>query len=131
MPTTTPFGIDYVKDLIPWMFKTIEDSKAKAFCMIWDATIPYLLQNWLSVIGILIAVILFAFLTYLVTGRWFLLGRVLYTYLHIGIVILFGAIFGPELYANDIFEIANVLIYIVAFITVGSILDNLGIRKYR
>ena len=130
MGTATPtFGTDFVKEMIPWILKTFEDSKAKEFRMIWDAAMPYLLQHWITVLGILIVVLLFAFLTYLATGRWFLLGRVFYTYLHGGVVLLCGAIFGPELYANDIFEIVNVLIYVVVFLTVGSILDGLGIRR--
>ncbi len=89
----------------------------------------YVMQHVLAIVLWLIGIVLFALLTYFATGRWFLLGRVLYTYIHGAMVILCGFLFGPEIYANDIFEVLNVVIYIVAFITVGSILDSLGIRR--
>lgn len=131
MDTTTPslVGFELIKDLIPWMFKAFEEAKAQEFRMIWNVTVPYVLQHLLEVIGILLIILLVAFLTWLVTDRWFMLGRVLYTYLHGGVLLLIGVIWGPELYANDIFEIINLVTYMICFIFVGTILDRIGARK--
>ena len=47
MGTTTPliFEPDYVKELVPLLLKTLSDSTARTYRIIWDARIQLLLQH--------------------------------------------------------------------------------------
>lgn len=130
-PTTTPpFGPDFVKDLIPWFFQMIEDSTKKAYRMMWDFFITFLLDHWGWVIIFLIGVLILALIEYAITARWAFLGRVLYSYCYFGVLFIIGLIFGPELFANDYFQIFLVILYVVCFLFVGKVLRKLGIKKY-
>src|ERR1041384_2590417 len=101
-PTTTPqFGPDFVKELIPWMIQQFSVATAKAFRMIWDIGMTYLAQHWVMVIVSLVVIFVVALIRAFVTGRWAMLGSVVYNYLYFGTLFLVGLIWGPELFAND------------------------------
>lgn len=127
--TTTPFGPEFVKELIPWFLKMIDDSTRQAYRMIWSYLIQYLKEHWGFVIIALVSILVLALIEYLITGRWKTLGRVLYSYFYWGIVFVITLIFGPEVFANDWFKIVLVLVYGVSFYAVGKLLVKTGIRR--
>jgi len=77
----------------------------------------------------LVLVLVAATVRAVTTGRWGWLGSVLYNYLYFGTLFVIGLIWGPEIFANDYFEIALVILYIVCFSLVGVILTKTGLRR--
>ena len=128
--TSTPqFGPDFVKELIPWMFARIGEETAKAFRMFWDIGMTYLAQHWVVVLVGLFVIFVVALIRAFITGRWAMLGSVVYNYLYFGTLFLIGTIWGPELFANDYFKIVLVILYVVCFILTGKFLSQIGVRR--
>jgi len=132
MPTTTSssFGSDFVKELIPWMIQQFGIATAKAFRMIWDIGITYLAQHWGAVLIGLFAIFVIALIRAFVTGRWAMLGSVVYNYLYFGTLFLIGTIWGPEVFANDYFKIVLAILYVICFIFTGKFLSKIGVRRF-
>lgn len=129
-PTTTPtFGPDFVKELIPWMIQQYGIATAKAFRMIWDIGMTYFAQHWIAVLLVLLGVFVVALVRAFITGRWAMLGSVVYNYLYFGTLFVIGLIWGPELFANDYFKIVLVILYIVCFVITGRFLSKIGVRR--
>lgn len=129
--TSSPqLGPDFVKELIPWMLQQFGEATAKAFRMIWDIGLGYLAEHWIAVVVGLIAIFLVALVRAFITGRWAMLGSVVYNYLYFGTLFIIGLIFGPELFANDYFKIALAVLYIVCFILTGIFLRKIGVRRF-
>ena len=130
-PTTTPpFGPDFVKELIPWMIQQFGIATAKAFRLIWDIGMAYLAQHWIAVLVALFVIFVAALIRAFVTGRWAMLGSVVYNYLYFGTLFLIGTIWGPEVFANDYFKIVLVILYIICFILTGKFLSKIGVRRF-
>lgn len=130
-PTTTPpFGPDFVKELIPWMIQQFGIATAKAFRMIWDIGMSSLAQHWIAVLLVLLIVFVVALVRAFITGRWAMLGSVVYNYLYLGALFLIGTIWGPEIFSNDYFKIVLVILYIVCFILTGKFLSKIGVRRF-
>jgi hypothetical protein len=132
MATSTTAAIlptDYATQMGPWLIKTYGEAQEKAFRMIWDATIPKLLHDWLLIFVLLAAILFYSFVAAVITRRWRMLGRVLYSYLHLGILFAIGFIWGPEIYANDWFELINFVVYAFSFTMVGFIVEKMGFRR--
>lgn len=128
--TTTPmFGPDYAKELIPWLIQQFGIATAKAFRMIWDIGMGYLAQHWVAVLVGLFVIFVIAFIRAFLTGRWAMLGSVVYNYLYFGALFLIGTIWGPEVFANDYFKIVLVILYVICFILTGQFLSKIGVRR--
>lgn len=127
--TSTPFGPDFVKELIPYMLQVFDDGTRKAYRMIWDIFMSFVIENWIAILVVLVLLLLVAFVRAL-AGRWGMLGSVLYNYLYFGILFVYGLVRSPESFVSDYFEIVCALIlYPVCYFTVGVILDKLGVRR--
>lgn len=128
--TSTPFGPGFVKDLVPWMFQVFGGATVKAYLMMWNILITYLAQHWVSVLIGLFAVFVIALIRAVITGRWAMLGSVIYNYLYFGTLFFIGAVFGAGVFANDYFKIVLAVLYVICFITTGVILNKIGIRRF-
>jgi hypothetical protein len=128
--STSQLGPDFVKELILRMIQQFGESLAQSFRMIWGAGMVYLSQHWLSVLIGLLMIFAFALARAVFTGRWALLGSVVYNYLYFGILFLIGTIFGPEVFASDYFKIVLAIIYFVCFAITGSFLRKIGVRRF-
>lgn len=128
-PTSTP--VTMVTQIFAQIPAMIGEATAHAYRMFWNAVIPELLHNWLHVILILFCVLLFAVFVAVVSGRWGLLGSVLYHYLYYGFLFLIGLIWGPEVFANDYFDIVLTILYMVCYSIVGVILVQGGFKRRR
>ena len=129
--TTSPLGIDFPKQLVQWMLDTIDESTKQAYRMIWAGIKQFLVEHWVLVIIFLTALLALAIFNYLATGRWAMLGSVLYNYLYFGVLFIITLIFGSDIFANDYFKIVLFLLYVVCFTLVGIFLNKTGIRKRR
>lgn len=127
--TTPPFGPEFIKTLIPQMFQAFDDATVRGYRMIWDIFIAFLVQNYFWVIVSLIMILWFAFLEYLLTGRWANLGSVLYSYTYYGILFLIGLFFGPDIFANVWIGLILFIVYLTSFFWVRGILNSVGIRR--
>lgn len=128
--TSTPLGPEFVKEFIPWMFQIFGDATIKAYLMMWNILLTYLAQHWVSVLVVLFVVFAIALIRAAVTGRWAMLGSVVYNYLYFGALFLIGTIWGPEVFANDYFKIVLALLYVVCFILTGQFLGKIGVRRF-
>lgn len=127
--TSSPLGPDFVKQMVELLTTGVAQATAHAYRIFWEILLSFLAQHWLGTLLVLIAVLVYAILLYLATGRWRVLGSVLYNYLYFFIMFLIGLIGGPELYANDYFPIIATVVYIVSFSIVGFILLTTGVRR--
>lgn len=126
--TTSPaFGPDYVKELIPWMIQQFGIATEKAFRMFWDIGMTYLAQHWIAVLVGLFLIFMLALIRAFITGRWAMLGSVVYNYLYFGTLFIIGLIWGPELFANDYFKIVLAILYVVCFILTGQFLRKIKV----
>lgn len=127
--TSTPqFGPDFVKEIPSWMLGRFAEETAKAFRMFWDIGMTYLSEHWVAILGWLFVIFVFALVRAFVTGRWAMLGSVVYNYLYFGILFLVGLIWGPEVFANDYFKIFLAILYGVCFWATGRFLKKIGVR---
>lgn len=127
--TTTQFGIDFVRDLIPWMLLTFDDATRQAYRMIWSAFISFTVEHWIAISIVLVVIFLIA-LAQALAGYWGMLGSVLYNYLYFGILFMVGLVKGPEVFVSEYFEIVCLfLLYPVCYFIVGRILDAFGLRR--
>ncbi len=90
----------------------------------------HLAQHWIAILVGLLAIFVVALVRAFVTGRWAMLGSVVYNYLYFGTLFLIGSIWGPELFANDYFKIVLVILYVVCFILTGKFLSKIGVRRF-
>lgn len=129
MPTTTAPIPDFLKDLVPSMIKSFENGTIQAYKILWSIFMEFLSQNWGWVIALLAMILVFAFVEYLITGRWTNLGSVLYSYIYYGILFIIGLIFGPEIFANNWIDLILFVVYGISFIWVRGLLSRSGIRR--
>lgn len=127
--TTSPLGNDFAKQLVTSFLDAIDQGTRQAYRMIWDGINQFLVEHWGWVIIGLIAILAFSIVEYFITGRWAMLGSVLYNYLYFGTLFVITLIFGPEVFANDWFKLVLFVIYVVCFILVGKLLRKAGIRR--
>ncbi len=81
---------------------------------------------FLSILGILIFALAFA----LITGRWALLGSLLYNVLYFSVLLVIGFIWGPDAFASDLFDVARTIaIWPLCYWVVGLILNKTGVRR--
>ena len=130
-PTSTPpFGPDFVKELVPQIFQVIGEATARSFRMFWDIGMTYLSQHWIAVLLGLLIIFIVALVRAFITGRWAMLGSVVYNYLYFGILFLVGISFGPEVFTNNYFKIVLAILYLICFVATGSFLRKIGVRKF-
>lgn len=121
MGTTTPLGPDFPKQMVTMLMDTIDKATKDAYHQLWNILISQIKEHWGFFLIILFIVLLFAFIRYLITGRWAMLGSVIYNYLYFGILFIIGLIFGPEVFANDYFKIVLAILYLFCFAMVGKL----------
>ena len=127
--STTPFGPDFVNDMVIRTLQSVDEGTKWAYHLFWDSLISFLSEHWLTVISFLVLLFLVALIRAYM-GRWGMLGSVLYHYLYFGILFLVGLIKGPEVFVSEYFEIAcEIILYPICYKTVGIILDKLGVRR--
>ncbi len=131
MSAATSSVPDFIRGLVPYMLKIYDDAQVQAYRMIWNVVMSFLAQNLLLVISLLVLVLLLALAEWRITGRWGFLGYVLYHYIYAGALLLIDLIFGPNVFANDYFEVVFALLYICGFLITRMILKSLGVRFYR
>lgn len=119
--TTQPLGADFPAQMVTMFLNTLQEATVKAYLMLWGILITFLKEHWLGVGEILLSLLGVALLVFLLTGRWAMLGSVLNRYFFFGILFIIGLIFGPEVFANDYFEIVWAIVGIIAFVIVGKI----------
>lgn len=127
--TSQPTTLDFPKQVVEMFLNVIDESTRKAYRMIWDGIIQIITEHWGWIILILIGFLVIAIMNYFVTGRWAMLGSILYNYLYAGFLFLVALVFGPEVFANDWFKIVLFIVYVICFVLVGKILKKVGIRR--
>lgn len=127
--TTSPLGNDFIKQIVRGLLDSIEEGTKWAYRMIWDAIQQIVIEHWGWILVALVVILILAILQYLSTGRWAMLGSVLYNYFYFGTLYVIALIFGPEVFANDWFKIVLFVIYVICFVLVGNLLRKAGIRR--
>lgn len=127
--SSQPLGADFPKQVVEMFLNAIDEGTRQAYRMIWNGITQFLVEHWGWVIVALVSIFVLSVLNYFATGRWAMLGSVLYNYLYFGTLFVITLIFGPEAFANDWFKIVLFVVYVVCFILVGKILRKTGIRR--
>jgi hypothetical protein len=98
--------------------------------MLWDALIKVLAQNWQSVMISLFIFFVIALLKAML-GRWGTLCSLIYNLFYLGILLIIGLIWGPEVFVNDYFNMAcAVILYPICYWVTGFILDKFKFRSH-
>jgi len=119
-------------ELVKSFWNTIDVATKKIYQMLWTALLSFLVQHWIVVLIVLVAILGIAIMKALL-GRWGMLGSVLYNYLYFGILFIVGLIFGSDIFVNNWFSVACTLaLYPICYAIVGIILEKTGLhrRKY-
>ncbi len=124
--TNTP--IIFATELGPWFLNLVAEATPKAFRMVWDIFVPFLAANWGWVL-----LTLFVVFTYVsikaFAGRWGSLGSFLYNFFYFGTLFIVGLIWGPEVFAGDLFKAAcTIILYPVCYWLSGYIMRKMGVR---
>ncbi len=126
--TTRQITRDYTKEIIDRFRGALDEGERQGYRMAWNFIKEYSIEHWKFLALALVGILLFSFLIYLTTGRWAMLGSVLYHYLYIVFLLIMTVAFGPEIFANTFIDIILVVVYVACFILVGSILKRTGIK---
>ena len=132
MPTTTPFSIlspDFPQEMVALFFNAIEEGTMRAYRMYWDILMSILAQHWMLVIGLLFLVFIMVSLKAM-SGQWGSLGSFLYNFFYFGTLFIVGLIWGPEVFAGDLFKFAcTALLYPICYILSGLVMNKMGVRR--
>ena len=129
LATSTPLGPDFPKQMVHLFLDAIEKGTLMAYRMLWDALLAFLSAHVIAVMVVLFLALIFTFLKAMI-GRWGSFGSLLYNIFYFGTLFIIGLIWGPEVFANDIFNAAcAVILYPICYLVVGMILDKMGVRR--
>ena len=122
--TASTLGPDFINQILLLFPKAI----AGAFVWIFSIIKELVFEHILYIIIFFFAVVIFAFLEYILTGRWALLGSVFYKSLKYVILFFTALIFGAGIFASDWFDIALAVLGSFCYLIVRLILKKLNIR---
>ena len=124
--TTTLLSPDFFKGLMG----AADEAKKTVYQIYWDIFISFLAKYWAIVLIALVVILVVAVMRYAITGRWRMLGSVLYHDLYFGILFIVGSIFGSDIFVSSWFSMACTLIlYPFCYWTVRVFLVKTGIKK--
>ncbi|HVU06653.1 MAG TPA: hypothetical protein VHE10_02600 [Candidatus Paceibacterota bacterium] len=126
--TSTDFAKTFPRDVAKMMIDAFASGTKMAAEMIWGVVRELLAQHWLAVIGIVLLILFMAFAEYLFTGRWKMLGQVLYRIINWGSLLAIVSIFGLGIFTSDWADIYLALVGIASYLFVGWLLRRVGIR---
>ncbi len=129
MNASTTNQLDFPKQVVLMFQNAIEEGTKQGYHMIWSELQKFIAEHPMFVILMLIGFFLLALLNYFTTGRWTMLGSIMYHYLYGGVLYLIAFFFGTDIFTNTWFDIFLFILYIVCFTMVGKVLTKLGIRK--
>jgi hypothetical protein len=122
------FGPDSIKQIVNSINASIASDTKQMANVFWSAFLAFLAAHLLWIIIFLVVIFAIAIL-YAVFGRWGLLGSVLYNTLYLGILLIVGLIWGPDVFISDIFHAAcTVILYPICFFITGLVLDWTGLK---
>lgn len=118
-------------DMGPWLIQTFSEAIPKSYRMVWDAFMPFLAENWAWIIlGLFIVFTYVSIKAFM--GRWGALGSFLYNFFYFGIVFVIGLIWGPEVFAGDLFKLAcTIILYPICYWVSGFLMDKMGVGPQR
>lgn len=119
--TTQPLGIDFPKQIVTMITDAIDKVTKEIYQTLWDILITLIKEHWGFFLVVLFLILLVAFVRYMITGRWAILGSIIYNYLYFGILFIVGLIFGPDIFASDYIKILLTIVYIACYTFVGKI----------
>ena len=120
---------DFIKQMPTWFLNTIQEATIKDIQIAWSWAMSYLLAHLWIVISILLIVLVYAVFRAFM-GHWWVLGSVLYNYLYWGSLLIFGLIWGPEIFASTYVDIGLFILYVLCYVAVGRILNKTGLREH-
>lgn len=129
--TTTQFGSSFAKDLIITIIEKSDEVTKKIYQALWHALLSFLAAHLFIVITVLAVIFFIAIGDYIITGRWRMLGSVLYNYLYFGVLLVIGLIWGSDIFVSDIFHLAcTAILYPICYLVTRAFLNVTGIRRH-
>jgi hypothetical protein len=112
-------------------FSVIDQATKSIYQFYWHALLSFLSKYTLYIIIFSLSIFILSLIIYKITGRWAMLGSILYWYLYFGILFFVGLIWGSGIFVNNIFNlICTIFFNPVCYLAVRAILNKAGIRKH-
>lgn len=125
MATTTLLPPDFIKDL----FVVVDESTKQTYQSLWNVLMSFLV-DYLIIISIVLVVIFIIAVIMALFGRWGMLGKVLYSYIYFGILLIIGLIWGSNIFVSDFFHLlCTIILYPICYWIVGIILNKTGLKR--
>jgi hypothetical protein len=130
--TTTQLDSEFLKGLFISSLDAFDEGTKMVYQAFWHSLITYLSAHLIAAIFILIVIFVLAIARYLKTGRWAVLGSVLYWYFYLGVLLIIGLIWGSDIFVSDLFHlVGTIILNPICYFIVGVILDKTGLHKQR
>jgi hypothetical protein len=111
------------------ILNAIDEGTKQGYQSLWAALISFL-SNHLIIISIVLVAIFIIAVIMALFGRWGILGKILYSYLYFGILLIIGLIWGSNIFVSDFFHLlCAILLYPICYWTVGIILNKAGLKR--
>ena len=110
------------------ILQAFSEGQAMVYRSLWDAGMVYLAEHWLIIVLILLALFVIAIIQANL-GYWGMLGSVSYRLLFIGIFLIIGFIWEPEIFASNYAKVGLALVGIFCYFMVGRMLDWTGLKR--
>jgi hypothetical protein len=113
---------ELAKEIINCFLFSITKEIRGFYQIFWSTFLEMTINYWLLVIGFLILLLIIAILEFIITGRWWVLAKVLYRCSYFGILFIIVLAFGPEILTSNWIKILSLIIGIICFELVGYFL---------
>lgn len=111
------------------LIQIIKELPLNSIKFLWSIINPILLENW-KIIALSVFVLLnIAMLKFVLTGRWSMLGSLLYNLFFCGVLYLIIRIFGPDIIVEDYFKTISFFVYVLGFFLTRLVLNALQIKN--
>lgn len=110
------------------LLQSIDEGQRMAYRSLWDVFIPFFGEHWIA-LTTFFAIIYTIAIARALYGYWGMLGSVLYNSLFLGVLLVIGIIWGPEVFGSNYVGIGLAILYFSCYFMVGKILDWTGLRR--
>jgi len=125
----SPIAESFLEDFTESFINNIQETIKRGYQGIWNALISFLINNWLLILILLIAVFIVAVIVAFSRGPR-LLYKVIYNYLYFGIIFIIGLVYGSDIFVNNYFSlICIIVLYPACYLLTRLISEKIGIKK--
>lgn len=111
------------------LIQIIKELPLNSIKFLWSIINPILLENWKTLAFSVFVLLNIAMLKFVLTGKWSMLGSLLYNLFYFSILYLIIRIFGPDIIVEDYFKTISFFVYVLGFFLTRLVLNALKIKN--